>query len=705
MTGSLYDWNIVKPETRNQNGDTVALRMLTLFKGLNVHYLTHITGLVFIVLLLTGLFMLHTEAQHARQHSAHMKIIMQIYHYIGQLSVDAAPQRIDEVGLSYTKWQESLNQLSHHARLLQRGGQFLGSEIKPVIELLPADVFDSFDQPWQVTKINLQSALANRDLLIAMVELKIHIFAIHHRLQNKLQSLSVKLAQAGWNADQIGTIDTISTLASAMAAAIPLTSAVDFDHMDRTNPLNTSFSRLATMRDKLKESIELLRVSTANNLLDQPIPANMTLHIESALNDAAELLQLSNKITPDAAGTWQHFQASLTASRQMVEPFSHIEQGVTAYFQDLQTRQTILILASLILAAIAAFLFIYSFSNNLRKKLLRGKHDVEHTQQAILRLLNEMEKPANGDLTARMSVTENMTGTIADAINLTIEELQALVKKVDYASTHVINTSTQAEKISSGLLTVAQAQSQKIEESTITVLSIAESLETVSRSANACAEVSKQSLKAAESGAHAVQDAINGMNEIRTYIQETAKRIKRLGESSQEIGEIVTLISDITEQTNVLALNAAIQAASAGEAGKGFSVIAQEIQRLAEHSAEATKQISTLVRNIRGDTQDTIIAMERSTTGVVEGTRRANATGDALEEIETVSKQLAQLVAEISAATRSQTLVTSKIAKSMEDILAITRQTTEGTASNADSIKRIADHATRLKASISRFKV
>jgi len=679
--------------------------MLTLFKGRNVHYLTHIAGLVFIVLLLTGLFMLHTGAQHARQHSAYMKIIVQIYHYIEQLNVDAAPQRINEIELSYAKWQEDLNQLSHHARLLQRGGQFLGSEIKPVIELLPADVFESFEQPWQATEINLRSALANRDLLIAMAELEKHVFAIHHRLQNKLQSLSVKLAQAGWNADQIGAIDTISALASAMVAAIPLTSAVDSDHMDQTIPLNDAFSRLATMRDKLKENTELLRVSTAGNLLDQPIPANTAPHIESALNDAAELLQLSNKITPDVAGTWQRFQASRAASRQMVEPLSHIEQGVTAYFQDLQTRQTILITASLILAVIAAFLFIHSFSNNLRRKLLRGKHDVEQSQQAILRLLDEMEKPANGDLTARMSVTENMTGTIADAINLTIEELQALVKKVDYASTHVINTSIQAEKISSGLLAVAQTQSQKIEESTITVLGIAESLETVSRSANACAEVSKQSLKAAESGAHAVQDAINGMNEIRTYIQETAKRIKRLGESSQEIGEIVTLISDITEQTNVLALNAAIQAASAGEAGKGFSVIAQEIQRLAEHSAEATKQISTLVRNIRGDTQDTIIAMERSTTGVVEGTRRANATGDALEEIETVSKQLAQLVAEISAATRSQTLVTSKIAKSMEDILAITRQTTEGTASNADSIKQIADHATRLKASISRFKV
>lgn len=670
--------------------------MLTLIKELNPRYQIWIAGLASIALLLTGLFMLHAGAQYARQDAAYMKIITQIYRHLGQLSFDAIPRHTNEAKLSYTSWRDSLNQLGHHARLLQRGGEFQGNRIDPIIDFLSADVVRPFEQSWQTTEINLQWALVNHDLLITMAELEKQVSAIHLRLQNKLQSLPLEWKQPGWNTDLTGATDTIATLASAMVAIITAPTT-DSDPMDRT--------RLTALRDKLKASAESLRASMTGSPSNQPIPVNIALDIESILNDTTELLQLSHKIPPDAAGTWQRFQALLTTGRQMVEPLSQIEQGITDYFQNLRTRQTLLIAATFILAIITALLFIHGLSNHLHGKLLQGKHDVERTQQAILQLLNEMEKPANGDLTARMSVTESMTGTIADAINLTIEELQALVKKVDYASTQVIDTSMQAEKISADLLTSSQKQSQKIEESTIAVLGIAESLEAVSRSANTCAEVSRQSLQAAESGAHAVQDAINGMNEIRTYIQETAKRIKRLGESSQEIGEIVTLISDITEQTNVLALNAAIQAASAGEAGKGFSVIAQEIQRLAEHSAEATKQISTLVRNIRGDTQDTIIAMERSTAGVVEGTRRANATGDALEEIETVSRQLAQLVAEISAATRTQTVAASKIAKSMESILAITRQTTEGTASNADSIKQIADHATRLKASVARFKV
>lgn len=580
MTGMLSNLKS-QTSTKNQNNNTAPMRTLILFKGLAVSRLTNVAGLSFVVLLLASLFMLYVTADHARQHSAYIKAIMQIYYHTGQMNAIAAPKGSDEIGSAHTKWQDNLNQLGHYVRLLQQGGQFQDVGIKPAIELLSAGVFESFEQQWRATEI----------------------------------------------------------------------------------------------------------------------------HFQSALSDAKELPQLSDKLSPEDIAVWQRFQASLAASQQLIEPLSRVEQGVTAYFHDLQKRDALLITLLLVLMVVAAFLFIRNFSNSLCNKLLQGKHDVEQTQQAILRLLNEMEKPANGDLTARMSVTESITGTIADAINLTIEELQGLVKKVDYASTQVINTSVQAEKISSDLLTAAQAQSQKIEVATITVLGVSESLETASRSANACAEVSRQSLRAAESGALAVQDAINGMNEIRTYIQETAKRIKRLGESSQEIGEIVTLISDITEQTNVLALNAAIQAASAGEAGKGFSVIAQEIQRLAEHSAEATKQISTLIRNIRGDAQDTIIAMERSTAGVVEGTRRANASGDALEEIETVSKQLAQLVTEISAATQKQTRVTSEIAESMENILTITRQTTEGTTSNAESVKQIAEHAARLKASITRFKV
>ena len=176
-----------------------------------------------------------------------------------------------------------------------------------------------------------------------------------------------------------------------------------------------------------------------------------------------------------------------------------------------------------------------------------------------------------------------------------------------------------------------------------------------------------------------MQDSIKGMNEIRGQIQETSKRIKRLGESSQEIGEIVELISDITEQTNVLALNAAIQAASAGEAGRGFTVVAEEVQRLAERSAEATKQIAAIVKTIQTDTQDAVSAMEQSTMGVVEGAKLSDAAGQALSEIGQVSRNLAGLIEGISSSTQEQADSATRVAQLMQEILRITEQTTVGT--------------------------
>jgi twitching motility protein PilJ len=316
-----------------------------------------------------------------------------------------------------------------------------------------------------------------------------------------------------------------------------------------------------------------------------------------------------------------------------------------------------------------------------------------------------MKKIADGDLTIRTDINDPMTGAIADAINYTIEELHTLVEQVNQASVMVVQASHQAQHVSSDLLTAAQYQSEKIEETTLAVVGMTESITEVSDMAMESARVAKQSLATAEKGTLAVRESIAGMNEIRTHIQDTSKRIKRLGESSQEIGEIVALITDITDQTNVLALNAALQATAAGEAGRGFTVIAQEVQRLAERSAEASQQISELIIAIQGDTQDAITAMERSTLGVTKGAQRSDAAGRALEEIEKVSKHLAQLVSNIFDVTNTQTQAANKVVSNMEEILYITRQNTEGTRKTTTSIKQITGFASELKASVSNFQV
>ena len=326
-------------------------------------------------------------------------------------------------------------------------------------------------------------------------------------------------------------------------------------------------------------------------------------------------------------------------------------------------------------------------------------------QAAILRLMNELQAVAEGDLTQQATVTEDITGAIADSVNYTVEELRTLVSQVQGTVGRVTDTTQQVEATSTELLAASSEQLREIRDTGESVLQMAGRINDVSGQAQETAAVARQSLEAAESGLRAVQNTIGGMNSIRDQIQETSKRIKRLGESSQEIGEITELISDITEQTNVLALNAAIQAASAGEAGRGFSVVAEEVQRLAERSGDATRQIAALVKTIQTDTQDAVGAMERSTQGVVEGTRLSDAAGTALGEIDRVSRQLAELIANISNQALSEARSANVVAANIQHIFAVTEQTGDGTRSTAQMVRELSRTAEELKQSVARFKI
>jgi len=326
-------------------------------------------------------------------------------------------------------------------------------------------------------------------------------------------------------------------------------------------------------------------------------------------------------------------------------------------------------------------------------------------QAAILRLMNELQTVAEGDLTQQATVTEDITGAIADSVNYTVEELRMLVSQVQQTAARVTDTTQQVEQTSTELLATSTEQLREIRDTGESVLQMADRINDVSAQAQQTAQVADQSLQAAETGLQAVQNTIGGMNAIRDQIQDTSKRIKRLGESSQEIGEITELIGDITEQTNVLALNAAIQAASAGEAGRGFSVVAEEVQRLAERSADATRQIAVLVRTIQTDTQEAVAAMERSTHGVVQGAQLSDAAGAALADIDRVTRQLSALIGQISAQASSEAASASVVASNIQHIFAVTEQTGDGTRSTAQMVRELSRSAEELKQSVARFKV
>ncbi len=417
-----------------------------------------------------------------------------------------------------------------------------------------------------------------------------------------------------------------------------------------------------------RNSIEIL-VSQARNLVDAKEAAR------AILTDSDTLLHKSQMLVSS-------YQSTLTA--RLSGLVALMTGGLTLLFLLLISKE---------------------YLEDSHRRAKQAEQANRQNQNAILRLMNELSDLAEGDLTIKATVTEDITGAIADSVNYTTEELRKLVARITAAADQMATATQTADTASRGLLDAAQKQSQEIQSAGEAVQLMTQSIKEVDTSAAQSADVARRTLTVTEQGAQAVRNTISGMDGIREQIQETSKRIKRLGESSQEIGEIVVLISDITEQTNVLALNAAIQAASAGEAGRGFSVVAEEVQRLAERSAEATKQIGALVKTIQSDTQDAVTAMEKSTLGVVEGAKLSEVAGESLREIEQVSNELAALISSISVSTQVQTDMANEVATVMDDILHITEQTTLGTRATANSVTQLTGLASDLKGSVAGFKL
>jgi twitching motility protein PilJ len=391
-------------------------------------------------------------------------------------------------------------------------------------------------------------------------------------------------------------------------------------------------------------------------------------------------------------------------SSKLLEHTSALENSLSDYGTRLD-KYIVIAVAFGGMSIVVMVLLGYLINQNSRKRLEVTAETNRRNQRAILRLLDEMTNLAEGDLTMHATVTEDITGAIADSVNYSIDALRKLVTTINQTAFEVARSAEKTQSTGQRLADASGHQAREIATATAAITDMAESIEQVSKNSIRSAQVAHKSVEIAHKGAQKVSRTIDGMSTIREQIQETSKRIKRLGESSQEIGDIVSLINEIADQTNILALNAAIQASTAGEAGRGFAVVADEVQRLAERASNATKQIEALVKTIQTDTNEAVISMEQSTSNVVGGAKLAEDAGESLSEIEAVSKQLAVLIQSISRAARQQSSAAANITNNMNVIQEITMQTSEGSNETAHSIGNLTGLANELRQSVSGFKL
>jgi twitching motility protein PilJ len=454
-------------------------------------------------------------------------------------------------------------------------------------------------------------------------------------------------------------------------------------------------------------------------VLNGMIEGNVAMHIQPVTDDEAidslaeiselfefvagsvdEILETSPElfqVRESANNIFSQSQTLLTKTSALTERHEERSSSWTL----LQTTGYLLAIIGLAMLGGVGYVSYQDTQRTLKEEETKN----EANQMAILRLLDELADLADGDLTTQATVTEDFTGAIADSINFAIDQMRALVTAINETAVQVASAAQETQSTAMHLADAAEHQAQEIAGASAAINEMAVSIDQVSSNASESTSVAERSVTIANKGAEVVQATINGMDNIREQIQETSKRIKRLGESSQEIGDIISLINDIADQTNILSLNAAIQASMAGDAGRGFAVVADEVQRLAERSAAATKQIEALVKTIQNDTNEAVISMEHTTAEVVRGARLAQDAGVALEEIETVSRNLADLIQNISNAARQQASSAGHISNTMNVIQEITSQTSAGTTATAKSIGNLAEMATKLRESVAGFKL
>ena len=644
-----------------------------------------------IILLFANFAYLNTQSNYDKQYIGHAGELRVLSQRIAKNATEAAAGK----SLAFKLLSDARNDFERRWGYLRHGDKATAlPEAPPAVR----DEMDAVKRDWENLRKNTDTILASEQTVLSLHQVAATLAETVPQLQVEYEKVVEILLKSGAPASQVAVAQRQLLLAERILGSVNTVLAGDDASVQAAGVFGRDANRFGQVLEGMLDGNPTIQVTRVEDADARARLAEIAELFQFVAGSVDEILETSPELlrVREAAGN------IFSLSQTLLDEASHLANSL----ENLASGRTLATVGGygLGLLALASIIPIgLVMVRTTRQQLRETAEKNERNQQAIMRLLDEIEELADGDLTVTVSVTEEFTGAIADSINYSVDQLRDLVTTINHSAVQVASAVQDTKTTARLLVKASEHQAEQISEASLAVGDMVESIDRVSAHAYESAKVAERSVAIANKGNEVVHNTINGMDNIREQIQDTAKRIKRLGESSQEIGDIVSLIDDIADQTNILALNAAIQASLAGEAGRGFAVVADEVQRLAERSSSATRQIEALVRAIQADTNEAVISMEQTTAEVVRGARLAQDAGVSLAEIEGVSQTLAELIHRISDAAQLQTSSAGQISHTMAVIQQITAQTSAGSTATADSIRHLARMASEMRRSVSGF--
>ncbi len=651
--------------------------------------------LVFLLAFVAVTFYLITrESRYQQEWIGHATSVQVLSQQMAKSAAEAAEGTL----VAFFELGDARGDIAHAMNSLKEGDPI--QSLPPLPDSI-GEPLAALDNTWQRMNKDAQTIIEREQLVLDVAKSSAAFIDVLPKIQALTDAAARSLTQSGAPGQQIFTAGRQLVLSDRILRHLNeivhggngIVDAVDNFHKETDN-----FDQMLIALLRGSQSVGITRVSNAEAL-------KALAQVRDLFTDSRPQIDFILKSSPDLLEVRTATDEIFLDSKDMFDQARRLAEAMQARstsrpWPSLWSGSLGLIL----MLALVAWL-VRSFLVAERNRALVAGLQNQRNQQAIMRLLDEMESLADGDLTVRATVTDDMTGAIADSVNFAVEQLRGLVTGINTTAMTVAESAHDTMNTTSKLAEASGRQAEQVRAVTESINEMAASFDIMADRSRESSEVAERSVAIANNGAQMVQQTIRGMDTIRDQIQKTSKRIKRLGESSQEIGDIVELINGIAEQTNILALNAAIQSASAGGAGRGFAVVADEVQRLAERATNATRRIEMLVQNIQTDTAEAVISMESTTSEVVNGAKKAEDAGEALGRIESVSINLSRMISEISEEAQAQSKMATKVAGEMNAIRDISIQTSEGTNQTAHSMGTLADLVHQLSESVADFKL